>query len=114
MTGVSLGQVGSTSLGDPRLKEGHPCCYFWLFQVGPGLLPPPVGHSCPDMVACGISHDIQHPPGPGVGGTAPHAQPLTLSQEPGVGAGGIPRHVLRPLGPEQLSITPCLGFQSTF
>lgn len=39
-TGVSLGQVGRTSLSNPRLREGHPCCYFWLFQVGPGLLPP--------------------------------------------------------------------------
>lgn len=40
VTGGSLGQVGRTSLSDPRLREGHPSCYFWLFQVGPGLLPP--------------------------------------------------------------------------
>lgn len=38
VTGVSLGQVGSISLGDPSLREGHPCCYFRLLQVG--LLPP--------------------------------------------------------------------------
>lgn len=38
VTGISLGQVGSISLGDPSLREGHPCCYFRLLQVG--LLPP--------------------------------------------------------------------------
>lgn len=79
VTGVSLGQVGSISLGDPSLREGHPCCYFQLLQVGPGLLPPPAGHSCSDLVACRISHDVKHPPCPGCVGSTPHSAPHPFS-----------------------------------
>lgn len=104
-----MGQVGSISLGDPSLREGHLCCYFQLLQVGPGLLPPPVDHSCPDLVACRISYDVKHLLGMG-GGQHPMLSPSPLFQE----AAGNPKAYPPPSGPRATQRNPVPGFSEHF
>lgn len=114
-TGVSVGQVGRTSPSDPRLREAHPRGYFWLFQVGPGLLPPQRAPAAQTWWPAGshMMSSILLARGRGDRGREhPTLRPSPLSQEAGWGQGGIPRHVLHPRCPEQLSVTPCPGFQS--
>lgn len=111
-TGVSLGQVDRASPSDPRPREGHPRCYFWLLQVGPGLLPPQLPRlgGLRDLTGCQAS---SWPRGNGGRGRAPHTQALTPFSTGWGELGEIPRPGLTALCSEQLSITPCPGFQSS-
>lgn len=118
-TGVSLGQVGRTSLSDPRPREAHPPCYFWLFQVGPGLLPPqrapaartwwPAGSH---MMSSIFLAQVWGEGGKG-GESTPHSGPHPFLRRP-VGAGGNPKACPPPSVPRATRHYPVPGFSGHF